>query len=67
MKNFGVALIFGTALFLTVKFLWHWYKVGLNHDAIIEWFGRGFFFALGILTATLTVILVMRLVIGDKA
>ncbi len=63
MKDFPMYVIYGTALFITIKYFWRWFNGELNNAAIIEWFGRGFFFGWGVITATLTVFLVVRLIV----
>ncbi len=55
MKDFAVAIIYGAALFVSIKYAWRWYNGELSTPAIMEWFGRGFFFAWGVIAATLTV------------
>lgn len=62
MKDFGLAIIYGTALFLTFKYGWRWFRGELSTVAIFEWFGRGFFFAWGVITATLVLFLVIKLI-----
>lgn len=43
MKDFAVAIIYGAALFVSIKYAWRWYNGELSTPAIMEWFGRGFF------------------------
>ena len=62
MKDFAIAVIYGTALFVSIKYAWRWYNGELSTPAILEWFGRGFFFAWGVIAATLTMFLVIRLI-----
>ncbi|MFW6525923.1 hypothetical protein [Acinetobacter baumannii] len=62
MKDFAVAIIYGAALFVSIKYAWRWYNGELSTPAIKEWFGRGFFFAWGVIAATLTVFLIIRLI-----
>ena len=66
MKDFAIAIIYGTALFVSIKYAWRWYNGELSTPAILEWFGRGFFFAWGVIAATLTMFLVIRLIMEKE-
>lgn len=63
-SDYFVILLYGTALFLTLKVLSIWWKGGLNSSGIMEWFYRGFFFTCGALTATLVLFLLIRMILG---
>jgi hypothetical protein len=67
MKDIAVYLIYATAVFITGKYFYRWWNGELNNSAIFEWFGRGFFFAWGVLTATAVLMLIVRLIVEGAA
>lgn len=61
--DFFVLMLYATALYVTIIFLYRafWLKT-INLSAAMEWFWRGYSFSLGALTATFTMLFVIKLI-----
>lgn len=64
MKDLLLYGIYSAAVLASIKVGWMWWVGQLNAGAALEWFLRGYSFALGFLAVMFLALLMVRLIVG---